>query len=99
MTSKKRPRILSNLGHLNPEGLQLAHLSQELAVCSRLGQSLNQQLHGFDWRQRVQYFAEDPDALQVFFGNQQLFFAGAGALDIDRWESSFVDQLAVEDDF
>ena len=62
-------------------------------------QLVDQQFHGFDRRQRVQHLAQNPDARQVFFGNQQLFFSGAGALNVDGREDALVDQLAVEDDF
>src|ERR1700723_4413843 len=82
-----------------PYTLQLAHLGQELAVSPRLGQPLNEQLHGLNRRQRVQHLAEHPNPLQVFFWNQQLFFARARTLDIDSRKRSLVDQFAVENNF
>src|ERR1700674_2080018 len=79
--------------------LQLAHLRQEFAVRPRLSQALDQQLHGFDRGQRIQHLAQHPDALQILFGNQQLFLTRARALDINCRESPLIHQFAIQDDF
>ena len=60
---------------------------------------LIEQFHGFDGRERVEHLAQDPDALQVFLGDEQLFLTRAGALNVDGREDALVDELAVEDDF
>ena len=49
--------------------------------------------------QRIQNLAQNPDPLQVFLRNQQLFLTRTRALNIDRREDALVDQLAVEDHF
>src|SRR6185437_9360724 len=79
--------------------LELVHVLQEFRVIADLLETANEKLHGFDGRQRVEHLAEDPDALQVFLGDEQLFLAGAAALDVDGREHALVDQFAVENDF
>ena len=72
-----------------------AHVGQKLAIRLGFGHSFHQQLHRFHGRKRVQDFAQDPDALQVFLGDQQFFFSRSGALNVDRREDALVDQLTV----
>src|ERR1035437_6463973 len=79
--------------------LQGAHVVEELLVVAGLGGLVCEKLHGVDRRERVDDAAEDPGALEVFLGDQQLFLTRAGALDVDGREDALVDQLAVEDDF
>src|SRR5271155_3227364 len=63
--------------------LQGVHLKQKFGVIAGLAQAVHQQLHRFDRRERVEDLTQNPNALQVFFGDEQLLFAGAGALDVD----------------
>jgi hypothetical protein len=72
---------------------------QKFLVVARLGELVGEKFHGFDRGERVDDAAQDPGALQLFLGDEQLFLAGAGALDIDGGEDALVYQLAVEDDF
>jgi len=72
---------------------------EEFLVVAGFGQLVGEEFHGFDGRQGVEDAAENPGALEVFLGDEQLFLAGAGALDVDGGEDALVDQLAVEDDF
>src|SRR5208337_4587206 len=74
-------------------------VGQEFGVVTNLLEAADQQLHGFNGRKRIEHTAQDKDALQIFLGDEQLFLAGSGALDIDGREHALVDQLAVEDDF
>src|SRR5260370_1112447 len=76
-----------------------AHRSKELGVRAGLAELVDQQLHALDRRQWVQYPAEDPHAVELFFRQQKLFLAGAGFRDIDGREHSFIHQLAVQMDF
>jgi hypothetical protein len=57
--------------------LQCAHVGQEFAVRLGFTQLVDKQLHGFDGRQRIEYLAQDPDARQVLFRNEQLFLTSA----------------------
>ena len=44
-------------------------------------------------------FLQNPDAVEVIRRNQQLFFAGAGLVDVDSRKDAAVGELAVEHDF
>src|SRR5947209_4790024 len=83
----------------NLRGLQLAHLGEELAVGLGFGKTLDQQLHGFHGRERIQDFAQHPNPGEIIFRDEELFFTRAGSLNINRREGTLVDELAVEDDF
>src|SRR5258708_5268982 len=80
-------------------GLELAHLSQEFTVGCRLSKSLNEKFHRFNRRQRIQDFAQYPNALQIILGNEQFFFTRPRALNINRRKSALIHQFAVENDF
>src|ERR1035437_7159090 len=82
-----------------PPHLKLVHVGQELGVVPYLLETADQQLHSLDGRQRIEYLAQNPDALQFFLRNQQLFLAGARTLDVDGREHSLVHQLSVQNDF
>jgi hypothetical protein len=76
--------------------LQRTHIGQKLGVRSGLGEFVDQQFHGFYWRQRIQDFAQDPDSGQIFLWNDQLFFPCTRALNVDGREDTFVGKLAIE---
>src|ERR1700734_1181430 len=79
--------------------LQRTHVVQELLVVAGLAQLVGEKLHGFYRRERVEYLAENPGALEVVLGDEEFFFTRAAALDVDGREDALVDELAVEDDF
>src|ERR1700688_3678069 len=54
-----------------------AHRAEEFTIAAGLAQLIQQQLHAFDWRQRVEHPAQHEHAVQLFTGNQQLFLARA----------------------
>src|SRR6185503_6462034 len=78
--------------------LKLVHVGKELGVVADFFEAADEEFHSFSGRQRVEDLAEDPDALEVFLGDEQLFLTGAGALDVDGRKDSLVDELAVKDD-
>src|SRR6185295_16301607 len=51
----------------------LVHRRQELAVALGLFQAVKYKFHLLDWRERIEHAAQDPDAVEVFFRDQQLF--------------------------
>ena len=80
-------------------GLLPAHGIQELRVAAGLAQLIQQQFHGLHRRQRIQYLAQNPHAVQLFLGQQQLFLARAALVDVDSGEDSLIHQLALQVDF
>src|ERR1043165_5825366 len=56
------------------------HRRQELGVGLRLLQSLEHDFHLLDGRQRIQHAPHHPDAIEVFFADEQLFFARSRSL-------------------
>jgi len=75
-----------------------AHIGEKLPTCPGLAEFINEQFHGLNRRQRIQYLAQHPNALQVVFRNQQLFLARARTLNVDGGEHTLVDQLPLQDD-
>src|SRR6185312_2474317 len=98
---KARPprRAFAASPHRSIAVLERAHVVQELLVVACLAELVGEKLHGFNRRERVEDLAQNPGALQVVFRDEELFFAGARALDVDGREDALVDELAVEDDF
>ncbi len=92
---KAKPSARMNGGQLLARA---GHRGEEFAVGLGLGQPAQQQLHGFDRRERVQHLAQHPDAVQLIGWQQQLFLARAGAIDVDGGEDALVHQPAVEVD-
>src|SRR5580658_7856208 len=79
--------------------LQRTHIRQKLAIRFRLAQLVDQQLHRFHRRERVQHLAQDPDPRQIFPRNQQLFLTRPGALNVDGREHALIHQLALQNNF
>ena len=50
---------------------------------------------GGDLVHRMQQLTQDPDALQLVLGGQQLLAAGAGAVDVDGREHTLFSDAAV----
>src|SRR3954468_386735 len=79
--------------------LQLVHVGEEFGVVANLLETADKEFHCFSGRQRIEHFAEDPDSLKVFLGDEELFLTGSRALDVDGREDTLVDELAIKDDF
>src|ERR1700722_18389502 len=79
--------------------LQRVHLEQELGIIACFAQTIDEQFHRFNRRKWIENLTQDPYALQIFLGNEQLFFAGAGTLDINGGKYPLIHKLAVQNDF
>src|SRR5580698_8079016 len=79
--------------------LQLVHVGQEFGVVADFFEAADEQFHCLNRRERIENAAKNEDALQVFFGNEQLFLSRSAALNVDGREDALVDELAVENDF
>src|SRR5712691_911037 len=81
-----------------PAGLGVAHALQEFLVRLGLRQALQEQLHRFDGGERGEHLAQDPRAVELVLGHEQLLLARAAAVDVDGGEDALVGELAVEHD-
>src|ERR1700712_3900054 len=85
---------------LQPFSALLAlHRQEELIVGLGLFQLVDQELDGSDFIHRMQQLAQNPHALQLVVGGQQLFAAGAGAVDVDGREHALFGDLAIQRQF
>ena len=64
-------------------------------VCDLLSLSISSSMVSTGDR-GFEHLAQNPYAVELFFGKQQFFFAGAGAFDVDGGEDAAVDQVAVQ---
>src|SRR5512136_20458 len=85
------PRLTDHATRLS----SLAHRIEELLVALRLLQPLQKQLHGLHGRERVQNFAEHPDALELPLVEQELLLARPRLVDVDRGEDALLGEFAV----
>ena len=76
--------------------LPVRHRSQEVRVRLGLAHLRQQQLHRLDRGERVQHLAEHPDPVEVLLRDEQLLFARAALLDINRGEHAAIGQLPIE---
>src|SRR6185437_308286 len=97
-SSWRSSRTRSSRDAVGMGALLCVHGGEEVAVALGLEQAIAEQLHGLGDRERVQHLAQHPDAVEVVLGDEQLLFARAGALDVNRGEDALVHELAVEDD-
>ena len=72
---------------------------QELLIVAGLGKLIGEEFHGFDRRKRIKHLTKNPGALEIFLRDQQLFLTRAGTLDVNGREDTFIDKLAVQNDF
>ena len=72
------------------------HRGEKLGVGLRLLQSLEHDFHLLDRRKGIQHTPHYPDAIEVFFTDQQFFLARAGALQVDCREQSLITQATIE---
>src|SRR3569833_383958 len=92
-------RSRTDIERVEAIGLQLVHVGEEFGVVANLLKTADEKFHCLGWRHRNEHFAEDPDALEVFLRDEELFLSGAGALDVDGREDALIDELAVKNDF
>src|SRR6185437_13787171 len=97
-SSSRNSRTRSSRDAVGMGALLSVHGCEEIGVALGLEQAVAEQLHGLGDRERVQHLAQHPDAVEVVLGDEQLFLAGARALDVNGGEDALVHQLAVEDD-
>ena len=74
------------------------HRAQELGASLRLADFLQEELHGIHCADRMQDFAKQPHAIELFLEEQQFFFARAGASDVDGREDPLIGELAIQVD-
>src|SRR2546422_8357843 len=77
----------------------LRHRLEEFRVRLRALEPLEQELDRLHRRHIGQEVAQQVALIQLFLAEQQLFLAGAGALDVDRREGAALGDAAVEDHF
>ena len=75
------------------------HGRQELGVALRLFDLIDQQLHTVHGVERIEHLAQDPDAVELIIIQQEFFFPGPGAVDINGRKHPLVHQSAIEMDF
>src|SRR2546425_705732 len=75
------------------------HGAEELGVGFGFGEAAQEELHGFNGRERAQDFAEDPDAAKLVGREQELVLARAGALNVNGREDALIGETPVEIDF
>jgi hypothetical protein len=66
----------ARVGHPS-QALQMIHIHQELRVVPHLFQAADKQFHRLHRRQRIEHLAQNPYALQILLGDQQLFLTRA----------------------
>src|SRR6476646_5541631 len=66
------------------------HGGQELGVRFRLLKSLEHDFHLLNGRERIQHASHHPNAIEIFFADEQLFLARSRTLQIDRGEQSLI---------
>lgn len=76
------------------EGL-LVHGFKEFFIALGPMHLVQQELHGFHHAELGQHLAQDPDAIEIFFRDQQFFFSGSGLVDIDGRENALVHEAPV----
>src|SRR5215831_1910139 len=74
----------------------LLHLEQELGVALGALHPVHEHLECLLWLERVQHPAELPDDLQLVWGQQQVFLAGAGGVHVDGREDPLVGELPAQ---
>src|SRR5918912_207147 len=72
------------------------HRGEELGVVLGLAEALQDDLHLLDGREGVEDAAHDPDAVEVFLRDEQLFLARARPLEVDGREEALVGEPTVE---
>lgn len=77
----------------------LAHGVHEILVGFGRAHFVQQKFHTVDGRHGSKNFAQNPHAVEHIVGQQQVFLAGARAVDVDGGEDAFFRKVAVEVDF
>ena len=75
------------------------HGSEEFGVGFGLGEFVEEELHGVDGIEILDDLAEDPDAVEGDGVEEEFFFSGSGACDIEAWEGSSFHEFSVEGEF
>src|SRR5262245_34688440 len=72
------------------------HHHEEVLVRLRLRHLVDEELHRFHGRHLVEDLPEDPDLVELFLHDEQLFLPGSRGLDVDRGEDAAIGELAIE---
>ena len=82
-TLKVRKRV-------STDALLSLHAREKLGIRLRLAQTLEYNFHLLDRRQRIEHATHDPDSIEIFLPDEQLFLTRSRTLKIDRRIESFI---------